>query len=104
MNVKRFCLKQFYSEFVRRGPVANGVAWFIADSAKFSGNSFYPERGRTAHPTSSKGKSYPPAMAIRYFLPMVLAMKTEASRRVTKDLEPYVQLQLQMHEALFHTC
>jgi len=31
-------LKQFYSEFVRRGPVANGVAWFIADSAKFSGN------------------------------------------------------------------
>jgi hypothetical protein len=27
-------------------------------------------------------------MAIRYFLPMVLAMKTEASRRITKDLEP----------------
>jgi len=47
-------LKQFYSEFVRRGPVANGVAWFIADSAKFSGNSFYPERGRTVHPRVAK--------------------------------------------------
>jgi hypothetical protein len=27
-------------------------------------------------------------------------MKTNASRRVTKEVEPYVQLQQQMHEAL----
>ncbi len=27
-------------------------------------------------------------------------MKTNASRRVTKEVEPYVQLQRQMHEAL----
>ena len=39
-------------------------------------------------------------MAVRYSLPMVLAMKTDASRRVIKDVEPYVQLQRQMHDAL----
>jgi len=31
---------------------------------------------------------------------MVLAMKTDASRMATKEVEPYVQLQRQMHEAL----
>jgi len=39
-------------------------------------------------------------MAVRYLLPMFLAMKTDASRRATKEIEPYVQLQRQMHEAL----
>ena len=49
---------------------------------------------------SGKGKSHPRAMAIRYSLPMVLAMKTDASRKVVRDVEPYVQLQRQMHWAL----
>jgi hypothetical protein len=39
-------------------------------------------------------------MAVRYSLAMVLAMKGDASRRATKEVEPYVQLQRQMHEAL----
>ena len=39
-------------------------------------------------------------MAVRYLLPTVLAMKTNASRRATKEVEPYVQLQQQVHEAL----
>ena len=39
-------------------------------------------------------------MVVRYSLPTVLAMKTDASRRVVKDVEPYVQLQRQMHQAL----
>lgn len=39
-------------------------------------------------------------MAVRYLLAMVLAMKGDASRRATKEVEPYVQLQRQMHEAL----
>jgi hypothetical protein len=39
-------------------------------------------------------------MAVRYSLPMMLPMKTDTSRRVTKDVKPYVQLQRQMHEAL----
>ena len=29
-----------------------------------------------------------------------MAMKTDTSRRVAKEVEPYVQLQQQMHEAL----
>jgi hypothetical protein len=33
-------------------------------------------------------------------LPTLMAMKTNVSRRVTKEVEPYVQLQRQMHEAL----
>jgi len=39
-------------------------------------------------------------MAVRYSLPIVLAMTMNTSRRVTKDVEPYVQLQRQMHDAL----
>jgi hypothetical protein len=39
-------------------------------------------------------------MAASCLLPTVLAMKTNASRRVTKEVEPYVLLQQQMHEAL----
>jgi len=39
-------------------------------------------------------------MAVGYSLPMVLGMKTDTSRRVIKDVEPYVQLQRQMHDAL----
>ena len=39
-------------------------------------------------------------MAVRYSLPMMLAMTTDTSERVTKGVEPYVQLQRQMHEAL----
>ena len=39
-------------------------------------------------------------MAVRYVLPTVLAMKTDTSRRATKEVEPYLQLQQQMHEAL----
>ena len=39
-------------------------------------------------------------MAAVCLLPTLMAMKTNASRRVTKEVEPYVQLQRQMHEAL----
>jgi hypothetical protein len=39
-------------------------------------------------------------MAVRSMLPMVLAMKTDTSGRATKEVEPYVQLQQQIHEAL----
>ena len=39
-------------------------------------------------------------MVVRCLLPTVLTVKTNASRRVTKEIEPYVQLQRQMHEAL----
>ena len=39
-------------------------------------------------------------MAVRYLLPMIFAMKTDVSRRATKEIEPYVHLQRQMHEAL----
>jgi hypothetical protein len=39
-------------------------------------------------------------MAIRHSMAMVLPMKTDASRRVVKDVELYVQLQRQMHRAL----
>jgi len=39
-------------------------------------------------------------MAVVCLLPILMAMKTNASRRVTKEVEPYVQLQRQMHEAL----
>ena len=39
-------------------------------------------------------------MAASCLLPIVLAMKTNASRRVTTEVEPYVQLQQQMHDAL----
>jgi len=39
-------------------------------------------------------------MAASCLLPTVLAMKTNASRTATKEVEPYVQLQQQMHEAL----
>ena len=39
-------------------------------------------------------------MAVRSVLPTVLAMKTDTSRRATKEVEPYVQLQQQIHEAL----
>ena len=38
-------------------------------------------------------------MAVRYLLPTVFAMKTNASLRA-KEIEPYAQLQQQMHEAL----
>jgi len=49
---------------------------------------------------SGKGKSHPRAMAVRSGLPTVLAMKTDTSRRANKEVEPYAQLQQQMHEAL----
>jgi hypothetical protein len=39
-------------------------------------------------------------MAVRYSLPIMLAVKTDTSRRATKGVEPYVQLQRQMHDAL----
>jgi len=39
-------------------------------------------------------------MAARYLLPSVFGMKTNASRTATQEVEPYVQLQRQMHEAL----
>ena len=39
-------------------------------------------------------------MGVRCLLPMLLAMKTDASRRGTKEVELYVQLQQQMHKAL----
>jgi len=39
-------------------------------------------------------------MAVRYSLPMVSVMKTNASRRAVEEVEPYVQLQRQMHAAL----
>jgi hypothetical protein len=39
-------------------------------------------------------------MAVCSALPMVLAMKTDTSQRATKEVEPYVQLQQQIREAL----
>jgi len=39
-------------------------------------------------------------MAASCLLATVSAMKTNASRRATKEIEPYVQLQQQIHEAL----
>jgi hypothetical protein len=85
-------------------PNCSAQAFFPLTSLKLAllelNSSPYLERGRANHPASSKGKSYPCAMAVRYFLAMVLAMKTDASRRATKEVEPYVQLQRQMHEAL----
>ena len=39
-------------------------------------------------------------MAVRCLLPTLLAMKTNTSRRVAKEVELYGQLQQQMHEAL----
>jgi hypothetical protein len=39
-------------------------------------------------------------MAGRWLARMVLAMKTNGSRTATEEVEPYVQLQRQMHEAL----
>jgi len=39
-------------------------------------------------------------MAAVCLSPILMVMKTNASRRVTKEVEPYVQLQRQMHEAL----
>jgi len=39
-------------------------------------------------------------MAVRFLLPTVLAMKTNSSRIAAEEVEPYVQLQRQMHEAL----
>jgi hypothetical protein len=65
-----------------------------------SRNCSYPERGRANHLGSSKGKSHPRAMAVLYLPQIVSVMKTNTSRRVTKEVEPYVQLQRQMHEAL----
>ena len=60
----------------------------------------YLERGRTSHLASGNGKSHTRALAVRYFLVMVFAMKTDASQTVTDDVQAYVQLQRQMHEAL----
>ena len=39
-------------------------------------------------------------MAALCFIATVLSMKTNASRRPAMEIEPYVQLQQQMHEAL----
>jgi len=39
-------------------------------------------------------------MAAGCLLRMVLDMKAETSRRATKEIGPFVQLQRQMHEAL----
>ncbi len=60
----------------------------------------YLERGRINHLASGKGKSYARANGWRLLIDDCVRMKTNASRRVTKEVEPYVQLQRQMHEAL----
>jgi hypothetical protein len=65
-----------------------------------SRNCSYPERGRANHLGSGNGKSHPRAMAVLYLPQIVSVMKTNTSRRVTKEVEPYVQLQRQMHETL----
>jgi hypothetical protein len=39
-------------------------------------------------------------MAVPCLLPTVLGMKTDTSGRATKEVEPYVQLQQEMREAL----
>ena len=39
-------------------------------------------------------------MAALCLIATVLSMKTNASRRAAMEIEPYVQLQQQMHEAL----
>jgi hypothetical protein len=60
----------------------------------------YLERGRANHLASSKGKSYARAMAAVCLLPILVAMKTNASPIVPNKVPAYVQLQQQMHEAL----
>jgi hypothetical protein len=60
----------------------------------------YLERGRTHHLASGNGKSHARAMAACWLSLMVLAMKTSASPTVSDVVQPYVQLQHQVHEAL----
>jgi hypothetical protein len=60
----------------------------------------YLERGRIDHLASSIGKSHARAMAAVCLLPILVAMKTNASPIVPNKVPAYVQLQQQMHEAL----
>jgi hypothetical protein len=58
------------------------------------------ERGRTSHLASGNGKSHTRALDAGCLLVMVFGMNTNASQTVPDDVQAYVQLQRQMHEAL----
>jgi hypothetical protein len=75
-------------------------AWPIAHAGLNLGCSPYLERGRTHHLASGNGKSHARAMAACWLSLMLLAMKTSASPIVPDVVQPYVQLQQQIHQAL----
>ena len=60
----------------------------------------YLERGRASHLASGNGKSHPCVLAAVCLLVMLFGMNTKASQTVPDDVQAYVQLQQQMHEAL----
>ncbi len=60
----------------------------------------YLERGTMNHLASGKGKSYARAIAAICLLPIMLAVKMNASSAVPKAVQAYGQLQQQIHEAL----
>jgi hypothetical protein len=59
----------------------------------------YLERGRANHLASGKGKSYACAMAAVCLLLMLLPMKTNTSPTFPGEVQPYVQLQHEIHGA-----
>jgi hypothetical protein len=52
------------------------------------------------HLASGNGKSHARAMVAVYLLLIVVPMETNASPAVAEAVQPYVQLQQQIHEAL----
>ena len=60
----------------------------------------YLERGSTKHPPSGNGKSHACPMVARCLMPMVFLMKTSAFPTLRAEVQPYVELQQQIHEAL----
>ena len=61
---------------------------------------FYLQRGIINPLASGKGKSYARAVVAVCLLPIVSPVKIEASEAVPETVQPYVQLQQQIHEAL----
>lgn len=60
----------------------------------------YLERGRTNHLASGKEKSYARAMTTLCLLLILFPVKMNAYPAVSEAIEPYIQLQEQIHEAL----
>src|ERR1700756_3071332 len=60
----------------------------------------YPERERADHLRSSSSKSHARVVAGYRSLPMLLPMKTNTSPVLPGEVQGYVQLQRQIHEAL----